>query len=478
MKKEVCLNFLNYFCNTPKLQKKFLDFENNKDIFFKFSKEKYHDIFINYYTSLLEDEIYYIVSCDDKDEKNNMYLKFMSNLLFFYNNMILSYSNNLSYYYNNELINSLISIISSNNNLSEYAIKIKDELYEIINVRISHMKNNLINKYKEYSNKDLSYEELLEFSKIYISNFDDNNYSNKLINTIIEKNYKIDNFTYIEIFKGFIKNEIKKRNLNIPVDIEFIYEDKELTYIPKELLNGKINTIKFNLNKLNSDSIITNMLDFYHKLVHLLRNDGYLSKDEVYSLYIKKEEFLIEDYENYYNDNYLDLFCETEARNKSYIYLLDYFKNNIPSKLDNIKELIKLNTFNNNQYIRNINGNIMTFDKAFDDYVKINFEEMLSSSLSDEQFKNYFIHTYDCFGNRMSINMMKILNNNLGVNEKTSKYELFKYLINLRNINDNYYKDKLNDFFTQNTRMYLYYFINNILFKNKNKTYSNIKKLK
>lgn len=478
MKKEVCLNFLNYFCNTPKLQKKFLDFENNKDIFFKFSKEKYHDIFINYYASLLEDEIYYIVSCDDKDEKNNMYLKFMSNLLFFYNNMILSYSNNLSYYYNNELINSLISIISSNNNLSEYAIKIKDELYEIINVRISHMKNNLINKYKEYSNKDLSYEELLEFSKIYISNFDDNNYSNKLINTIIEKNYKIDNFTYIEIFKGFIKNEIKKRNLNIPVDIEFIYEDKELTYIPKELLNGKINTIKFNLNKLNSDSIITNMLDFYHKLVHLLRNDGYLSKDEVYSLYIKKEEFLIEDYENYYNDNYLDLFCETEARNKSYIYLLDYFKNNIPSKLDNIKELIKLNTFNNNQYIRNINGNIMTFDKAFDDYVKINFEEMLSSSLSDEQFKNYFIHTYDCFGNRMSINMMKILNNNLGVNEKTSKYELFKYLINLRNINDNYYKDKLNDFFTQNTRMYLYYFINNILFKNKSKTYSNIKKLK
>jgi hypothetical protein len=478
MKKEVCLNFLNYFCNTPKLQKKFLDFENNKDIFFKFSKEKYHDIFINYYASLLEDEIYYIVSCDDKDEKNNMYLKFMSNLLFFYNNMILSYSNNLSYYYNNELINSLISIISSNNNLSEYAIKVKDELYEIINVRISHMKNNLINKYKEYSNKDLSYEELLEFSKIYISNFDDNNYSNKLINTIIEKNYKIDNFTYIEIFKGFIKNEIKKRNLNIPVDIEFIYEDKELTYIPKELLNGKINTIKFNLNKLNSDSIITNMLDFYHKLVHLLRNDGYLSKDEVYSLYIKKEEFLIEDYENYYNDNYLDLFCETEARNKSYIYLLDYFKNNIPSKLDNIKELIKLNTFNNNQYIRNINGNIMTFDKAFDDYVKINFEEMLSSSLSDEQFKNYFIHTYDCFGNRMSINMMKILNNNLGVNEKTSKYELFKYLINLRNINDNYYKDKLNDFFTQNTRMYLYYFINNILFKNKSKTYSNIKKLK
>lgn len=478
MKKEVCLNFLNYFCNTPKLQKKFLDFENNKDIFFKFSKEKYHDIFINYYASLLEDEIYYIVSCDDKDEKNNMYLKFMSNLLFFYNNMILSYSNNLSYYYNNELINSLISIISSNNNLSEYAIKIKDELYEIINVRISHMKNNLINKYKEYSNKDLSYEELLEFSKIYISNFDDNNYSNKLINTIIEKNYKIDNFTYIEIFKGFIKNEIKKRNLNIPVDIEFIYEDKELTYIPKELLNGKINTIKFNLNKLNSDSIINNMLDFYHKLVHLLRNDGYLSKDEVYSLYIKKEEFLIEDYENYYNDNYLDLFCETEARNKSYIYLLDYFKNNIPSKLDNIKELIKLNTFNNNQYIRNINGNIMTFDKAFDDYVKINFEEMLSSSLSDEQFKNYFIHTYDCFGNRMSINMMKILNNNLGVNEKTSKYELFKYLINLRNINDNYYKDKLNDFFTQNTRMYLYYFINNILFKNKSKTYSNIKKLK
>ncbi len=83
MKKEVCLNFLNYFCNTPKLQKKFLDFENNKDIFFKFSKEKYHDIFINYYASLLEDEIYYIVSCDDKDEKNNMYLKFMSNLLFF-----------------------------------------------------------------------------------------------------------------------------------------------------------------------------------------------------------------------------------------------------------------------------------------------------------------------------------------------------------------------------------------------------------
>ena len=206
----------------------------------------------------------------------------------------------------------------------------------------------------------------------------------------------------------------------------------------------------------------------------MIRDEEYLTDEDRTSLEIKKEELLIKYCKRYYDDNYMNLFCEVEARNNSYKLLLEYIKENVPSKIDDIKEIIKLelrlfgNVKDDSSYSRLINHQFKPFDIVFDEFVKSNFTEIFFLPLADDDVKNYLIHTYDCLGNRLSIRQMKLLGNDLVISEKTSKYELLKYLIDLRNIKDSYYKDKLNDFFTQYIRMYYSFLINNLtLFNNK-----------
>ena len=84
MKKKFSLKFLSEICNNSSLQEKFLDFDNNRDLFPNFSKEEYHEHIVNYYKCILEDKIY----------NNEFDGKSFTN---FYTNMIINYSSSNSY---------------------------------------------------------------------------------------------------------------------------------------------------------------------------------------------------------------------------------------------------------------------------------------------------------------------------------------------------------------------------------------------
>ena len=461
MKKEISLKFLNEFCNSDILQKKFLDYENNKVFFPNYTKEEYYSYFISYYVGLLEEEL--CSNSFNTERFNN-----------FYNNMIINYTERFPYYFNNEItncfnnyFNRIISYEENYDSIADIVDNYYSSLYDMVLKRIQN--EDLNSKYLSFRNKKMDYDNFKYISSKYLAVEDKIDFSYDLINEMIKNNYEIDTIEYLEIFKGFTQSEAKRIGVSKELDVVFCEFDEDSNTIANHC-NG---IIRLNIKYLKSSNIIENMISFYHELTHFLRDKNYLDDDDKLSIEIKKEELLIEDYDNYYKDNYKNIYSEKEARFMSYKFLLDYIEKNVPSKLQDVKKIIK-KEFNTENIVedysdaRVVGSRLKSFDQVFDDYVKNNLESVFCYSLMDEKIGDYLIHTYDCLGNRRSIANLKENNNFIAVSEKTSKKELFKYLINFNNINDSFYKEKLKDFFTEYTRMYYSYIINNIGFRQSN----------
>ena len=467
MKKKISLKFLEDFINSDELQKKFLDFENNKYIFNKLTKEDYYNEFINYYVSVLEEELYEININEDAFD--------MERFKTFYKNMIINYTDNFPYYLNNNLINCFNRLlpIDSKSNLSFIDSECFSYIYKEIIKHVTSLGIDISEKYKTFKSK-MNQSEFEYISKKYLYLYDRSEFAYSLINEIIEKGYEVQQPVYLEIFNGFMKNEIKRLGLDNELGFAISPYDEDST---EHATFKQCGLIKVNIKYLKSKNVINNMLTFYHELSHFLRDKEYLNDEDKLTLEIKKEEILIEHCDNYYKDNYFNTYCEEEARFMSYKFLMEYIKNNVPCKTYEVikfinKEIDNENTIDDSSDARRINNRIKPFDLVFDEFVKNNFYSIFhyEEVEDDEQVLDYILKTYDCFGDRRGIDNMKQNNNLIGASEKTSKKELLKYLINFHNIHDSFYKEKLNDFFTQYIRMYYSYLINNLWLKQNDNT--------
>lgn len=400
-----CINYLN---NVIKPQLSVKPYLSNVNIIKRTIEEYLIKIYNEYY------------NVNKKDLKSNSYLEKMvydtkyenaTNLLSKIDTEFL-FKNNNSLEAEERLANIYINRIKNNNNLS------KEQVEELISFAIS---GGFVLKHEEYTNKAFDY----------------------ALRTILNNNYKIDDYLYKMLFLNSCKSILNEKNIN-GVSIEFNNGDYEMSFS-----NAK-KTIYVNEEELKNRTIIHNFMSFFHELRHYEQHN-YMVDDILKDFLFQKEEYLFKELkkDEYYKDNYRNHFIEKDAHYASYKYLYDFIKEKAPSKISEAKKeiysdlMITIYLSNNNIYERKKGKEIKDVNVLFEEVLR---DKKQLLACSKDFVKSPLIIEYDILGRKRSIfELLEIKE----IEEKTglnSRCKIINYLLYEESVTMDYILENLQCF--------------------------------
>ncbi len=333
-----------------------------------------------------------------------------------------------------------------NDSILEFSNKIHDFTYEnidvdaeerIANIYIQRMKNN-----NELSKDQV--EELLAFSIMGGFILKHEEYTDKAfdyaLRSILKNDYKIDSYLYKGLFMHSCKKILDERGIT---DVTIFYVSNENNELGN--YNNLSKRIYIDEKKLIEVNPIKNFMTFFHELRHYEQYNS--QKEDLKSFLINKDIYLsdILPRDDYYKENYYNLFLEKDACYASYEGVHDFVKEKAPSRLKETKKEIYKDLKNallfQNQYItkRKIDGVVKDSNVLFEETVR---KRKRNYKVFNEFIKSSILIEYDIFGNKRSIFELlasKEFNEREGFIERATiiNYLLYEESVSLDYINEN-----------------------------------------
>lgn len=333
-----------------------------------------------------------------------------------------------------------------NDSILEFSNKIHDFTYEnidvdaeerIANIYIQRMKNN-----NELSKDQV--EELLAFSIMGGFILKHEEYTDKAfdyaLRSILKNDYKIDSYLYKGLFMHSCKKILDERGIT---DVTIFYVSNENNELGN--YNNLSKRIYIDEKKLIEVNPIKNFMTFFHELRHYEQYNS--QKEDLKSFLIHKDIYLsdILPRDDYYKENYYNLFLEKDACYASYEGVHDFVKEKAPSRLKETKKEIYKDLKNallfQNQYItkRKIDGVVKDSNVLFEETVR---KRKRNYKVFNEFIKSSILIEYDIFGNKRSIFELlasKEFNEREGFIERATiiNYLLYEESVSLDYINEN-----------------------------------------